>query len=127
MTGAESERDDRRLVRACAWARLGLAHALLLLVPALPAELAPGATLRFSVIAPNADRPDTVEVRVVGEETVSVPAGAFPAFKLEIRQSQGSGTLWVRKDKPHWLLKQEAQQGPQTVRVELRQGRASGS
>jgi|GEM_PF-58404 len=91
------------------------------------AELAPGATLRFSVIAPNADRPDTVEVRVVGEETVSVPAGAFPAFKLEIRQSQGSGTLWVRKDKPHWLLKQEAQQGPQTVRVELRQGRASGS
>jgi len=43
VTGAESERDDRRLVRACAWARLGLAHALLLLVPALPAELAPGA------------------------------------------------------------------------------------
>lgn len=90
-------------------------------------DLTPGATARFTVIQPNQDRPQTVDVRVVGEETVSVAAGAFPAYKLELRQGDATATLWVRKDKPHWLLKQEVQQGPQTLRLELREGRPGGA
>jgi len=50
-------------------------------------------------------KPKVVQLQVVGSERVTVPAGAFDAFKAEITADDGAKTtIWVAKDS-HTLLK----------------------
>lgn len=42
-----------------------------------------------------------MQLKVVGMEAVTVPAGTFPAYKLEVTSTEGDGeraTVWVAKD-----------------------------
>jgi len=49
-------------------------------------------------------------VRVVGSETISVPAGSFETFKVQLQAADGSGTAdtyWIEKAAPHRLVRAE--------------------
>lgn len=56
----------------------------------------------------------TVSFEVVGEEEVTVPAGTFEAYEVEVGGPQPS-TLWVRKAYPHILLKQDMAAQPVSI------------
>ncbi|MEN8376955.1 MAG: pitrilysin family protein [Gemmatimonadota bacterium] len=59
-----------------------------------------------------------VTFAVEGEETVTVPAGEFETYRIAIRGAQG-GTIWVRKDFPHFMVRQEI--AGQPVALELKE------
>jgi hypothetical protein len=65
-------------------------------------------------------------VRVVGSESVTVPAGKFETFKVELKAADGSGSsdfYWIEKAAPHRLVRTEqtlpAAAGGGKVTVEL--------
>ena len=47
-----------------------------------------------------------VTYRVEGEETVTVPAGDIEVYRIAVEGGPG-GTIWVRKEFPHYLIRQE--------------------
>ncbi|MGD8698744.1 MAG: hypothetical protein PVJ43_05605, partial [Gemmatimonadales bacterium] len=61
----------------------------------------------------------TLKLRVVGETTVTVAAGEFEAYQIEASGSQGSATLYARKQAPHIVLRQEP--AGQPIVIELRE------
>ena len=60
-----------------------------------------------------------LKVKVVAETTVTVPAGEFKAYQLEVSGDEGSATLYARKQAPHIVLKQEP--AGQPVVIELKE------
>ena len=65
-------------------------------------------------------------VRVVGSESVTVPAGTFETFKIEMKAADGTGSsdfYWIEKAAPHRLVRTEqalpAAAGGGKVTVEL--------
>jgi hypothetical protein len=73
-------------------------------VGCLPLAVGYATTIRIFDIEKQAlDRPDKerlVQVNVVGSERVSVPAGAFDTYKVELISDHGTDkeTLWIAKD-----------------------------
>ena len=73
-------------------------------VGCLPLDTGYATTIRIFDIEKQAlDRPDKeklVQVNVVGSERVSVPAGAFDTYKVELISDHGADkeTLWIAKD-----------------------------
>jgi zinc protease len=59
---------------------------------------------------------DNSQYKITGPETVTVAAGTFEAYKVEIGGDQPR-TIWVRKDLPHIAVKTEMTEQP--VSVEL--------
>jgi len=59
-----------------------------------------GFPLRYVTIVTNRRSRQTVELRVVGRETVRVPAGELSAWRLEIRTSNANQTAWYASDLP---------------------------
>jgi hypothetical protein len=55
-------------------------------------------------------------MRVRGVEDVTVPAGTFRAFRVEIDGSE-SQTVWARFESPHVLLKLVPQGQPLTLEL----------
>lgn len=60
---------------------------------------------------------ESTEFAVAAEETVTVPAGTFPAYRLEIAGEQPA-QIWVRKDLPHVTLKQQLTQMPVVIEAQ---------
>jgi hypothetical protein len=58
-----------------------------------------------------------VTYRVAGSEEITVAAGTFPAFRIELTGAPQPMTIWVRRDAPHIMLRQEYVGMP--VRVDL--------
>ena len=58
-------------------------------------------------------------VKVVGVTTVTVAAGEFEAYELEVSGGQGRAKIFARKAAPHYVLKQES--AGQPVVVELKE------
>lgn len=56
-------------------------------------------------------------IRVVGEETIEVPAGEFETYRLEVTTAQGTANLWVRKAAPHWPIQQEVPGAPVMIQL----------
>ena len=58
-----------------------------------------------------------IQVRIVGEETIEVPAGSFETYHLE--QVTGNGTInaWVRKQAPHVLIQQDLPGAPVLIQL----------
>ncbi len=48
-----------------------------------------------------------LEARVVGEEEVTVPAGTFDTWRVEVSGGDAPLTLFLRKSPPHLLIRQE--------------------
>ncbi len=55
---------------------------------------------------------------MVAAEQVTTPAGAFPAFKLEVTGKQQPMTMWVRQEAPHIPLRYEITGAPVVVELQ---------
>ncbi len=70
---------------------------------ALP--LARNYATRLNAFLPIAGLLDRVTVRVVGEEQITTPAGAFDAWVVTLDTGNSISRLWVAKDAPHPVVK----------------------
>ena len=64
--------------------------------------LADGYETVYRNFDPQKQKPKLMQLKVTGSESVTVAAGAFDAWKLELTPTDGSGgktTVWVSKDK----------------------------
>jgi hypothetical protein len=76
---------------------------LLMLLRAMP--LARGYATVINTFVPIAGQMDRVRVFVTGEETLTVPAGAFPVWTLELEAADGAVTkVWIGKEAPYQLV-----------------------
>jgi dipeptidyl aminopeptidase/acylaminoacyl peptidase len=67
------------------------------IIAALP--LADGYQTTFRNFDPQRQQVRTVELTLVGSESVTVPAGTFDAFKVQLKSSSGeTATQWIAKD-----------------------------
>jgi hypothetical protein len=71
------------------------------------AELAPGRAYTARTYSPQRGAPVAITFRVAGEEQVTVPAGTFHAYRVEVSGDETHGTLWVRAERPHLILRQQ--------------------
>ncbi len=83
------------------------------------ADLQPGAELSLPAFNALSATPYTLKLKVVGETTVTVTAGEFEAYQLEVSGAEGTATIYARKAAPHVVLKQEP--GGQPVVIELKE------
>jgi zinc protease len=84
------------------------------------ADLAPGRTIAFPTFNAQSGSAAPVSFRVSGEEKVTVPAGTFDTWKVELSGPQPA-TVWVRKDAPHVTVKQALQAQPVTIELQSMQ------
>lgn len=56
--------------------------------------------------------------RVTGVEKVTVPAGTFDAYRVETQTGEQSAVLYVRKDAPHIVLRQQPNAQPVTIELQ---------
>jgi zinc protease len=82
------------------------------------AALAPGREIIVPLFDPTGGAVTSVTFRVAAEEEVTVPAGTFAAYRVEMSGGPQPATLWLRRDAPHLLLRQEL--AGQPVTIELR-------
>ena len=78
-------------------------NALSLLLPALP--LAEGKTFNLNVFSSGEGTTKVVTVKVGGIEQVQVPAGTFPAFKLDVSGMQLPLVMYVSQQAPRRLIR----------------------
>jgi hypothetical protein len=71
------------------------------------AELAHGRAVTIPVFDPERGATVDLTFRVVGLEEVTVPAGTFPAYRVEVAGADPASTLLVRARAPHVILRQE--------------------
>lgn len=71
----------------------------------LASPLSVGDTLRYPVFRPGRGVVGA-RARVVASEAVSVPAGRYDAYRVELSTDQGEFTLWVTRDPPRMLVRQ---------------------
>src|SRR5262245_21810582 len=88
-------------------------------IAALP--LAEGYTTSFRNLDLQRQRVLLMQLKVVGSETVTVPAGTFDAFKVELAADDGTNkiTFWIAKTPRQVVKGQSTQAGGATVTVEL--------
>lgn len=81
------------------------------------AELSEGARINIPYLNLLADEQGVLEARVRGQEEVSVPAGTFQVWRVELTGGQMPMVLYLRADAPHVLIRQEYQGQP--IRLDL--------
>ena len=67
-----------------------------------------------NVVGANASMVKT-QLTVVGKETVSVAAGSFTAYKVEMSFGQSKQYVWVDASKPHHIIKYENTDAKQVI------------
>jgi hypothetical protein len=75
----------------------------------------PGATIDVGVFSSGRGVVERRTLRVEGEESVTVPAGSFAAFRVSFTGGEAPGTYWIEAAAPHRLLKF----GPAGVPLEI--------
>ncbi|HYX53318.1 MAG TPA: prolyl oligopeptidase family serine peptidase [Candidatus Limnocylindrales bacterium] len=100
----------------------GDASASELSLAALP--LAEGYSTEFRNFDVRKQKEKLMELKVVGSESVTVPAGTFDTYKVEVTSADGGGdkrTLWIAKDsrKPVKVTAVLAEMGGATLTQEL--------
>lgn len=93
-----------------------------LAIAALP--LAEGYTTTFRNFDVRKQKEKLMQLKVLGTESVTVPAGTFDAFKVELTSAEGGGdtqTVWIAKDsrKPVKISSVLADMGGATITEEL--------
>ncbi|MFN2571615.1 MAG: insulinase family protein [Gemmatimonadales bacterium] len=78
-------------------------NALAMLLQTLP--LAPGKTFNLNVFSSGEGATKVVSIKVAGVENVVVPAGTFPAFRLELSGMQLPVVMHVSQQTPRRLLR----------------------
>ena len=100
---------------AVSWSAYSIAAPLLL--QAVPLERAWRGSLYSVNWVSRADRfpPITpVDLRVIGAQRITVPAGTFDCWKVEARQGESAWLLWVSKDR-QWVVKSQYRNAPDWV------------
>jgi len=82
------------------------------------AELAQGKTIAIPQFNTGTGSVDAVSFRVTGVETVTVPAGSFPAFRVEVSGKQQPIVVWLRQAAPHVPLKYEITGQPVVIQLQ---------
>jgi zinc protease len=85
---------------------------------AVVSDLAAGKVISLPVFSARSGSVSNVTLTVSGSESVTVPAGTFDTWKVDIAGGENGTTVWVRKDMPHWVVKQTV--AGQPVTIELR-------
>ena len=80
-------------------------NAVPLLVPALP--LAAGKSLTLTLFTPSENALKTLTLKVGPPESVTVPAGTFPAYRIEVTGSRVPFTMYVSTEAQRRILKTE--------------------
>ena len=73
--------------------------------PALP--LAPGKTFAMTFFTPSENAVKVLTFKVGAPEAVTVPAGTFQGFRIDVTGSRVPFTMYVGTDAPRRLLKTE--------------------
>ena len=58
-----------------------------------------------------------IDVSVVGEESITVPAGTFETIHLQQTTASGTINAWVRKQAPHILIQQDLPGAPVLIQL----------
>jgi predicted Zn-dependent peptidase len=80
-------------------------NAMMLLIPAL--GLAEGASLKANVFSTNDASVKPLTITVAGVEEVTVPAGTFTAFMVDVTGGQTPLKLWVSQETPRRIVRFE--------------------
>lgn len=80
-------------------------NAVPFVVPALP--LAPGASLTLNFFTPSENAIKVLTFKVGAPESVTVPAGSFQAYRIDVTGSRVPFTMYVSTDVPRRVLKTE--------------------
>ena len=86
------------------------------------AELAEGKEIRVPVARLETGTVETQVMRVTGVEEVTVPAGTFQAYRVELEGSEPQ-TVWARVEAPHVLLRLVPAAQPLTLELVSLPGR----
>ena len=78
-------------------------NAVAVILPAL--SLTPGASIALNVFASGDGLMKVYTLKVSGPENVSVPAGTFPALRVDVSGSESPVQVWVSTESPRRLLK----------------------
>jgi hypothetical protein len=82
-------------------------------------ELAPGRSVSIPVFDPDRGESSDLIFLVTGEEEVTVPAGTFRAYRVEVSGLAGpTHVLHVRAEAPHVVLRQATTDQPFTVELQ---------
>ncbi len=73
---------------------------------------------RFPVVDTKSGNLQNVDVEVVEEVPIEVPAGSFDTYKLKVKGVDGERFIYCRKEMPHFLVKQEVP--AQALSIELK-------
>jgi len=82
-----------------------LKSSLDVLISTLPLEK--GKTYKFPVIDAQSGSLENVTIEVAGEKDLTVPAGTYSTFEVKIKSGDGEQVMYVSKDLPHLMVKQE--------------------
>jgi hypothetical protein len=85
------------------------------------ADLAPGKTISLPIFRVSTGAVGAQNFKVMGVESVTVPAGTFPAFKVEASGGAQTLTMWVRQEGLHIPLRYELQGQPVVVELQSMQ------
>ena len=77
-----------------------------------------GKTYKFPVIDAQSGTMENLTIEVTGEQDLMVPAGNFATYKVKVKSGDGEQIMYVRKDLPHVLVKQEVP--AQGLNIELK-------
>jgi hypothetical protein len=80
-------------------------NALNVVLPALPLEA--GRTFNLGVFSGGKGQTQVMQVKVSDGDTITVPAGTFPAYRLDISGGQVPIAMYVAKETPRRIVKIE--------------------
>lgn len=82
------------------------------------AELAEGRSLTLPVFDAISGAVTSVTFKVVGTESVTVPAGTFPVYRVDMAGGAGALSMLVRQEAPHILVRQEFPGAPIQIQLQ---------
>ncbi len=85
------------------------------------ADLAVGESITVPVFSAESGSVAPTTYQVTGMETVTVPAGEFPVFRVEVSGGQQPMTLYLRQESPHLVVKMELVGIPVTIELQSMQ------
>lgn len=77
-----------------------------------------GKIYKFPVIDAQSGGMENLTIEVKGEQDLMVPAGSYATYKLSVKSGDGEQVMYVRKQMPHVLVKQEVP--AQGLNIELK-------
>jgi len=72
---------------------------------------------RFPVVDSQSGGLQSIDVQVIEEVELKTPAGNFATYKVKVKRPEGEAFMYLRKDSPHILVKQEVPSQAMTIEL----------